>query len=49
MHPAIPHLVDVQAIDQQIAALRADLESLPKRIREADAKLAGARADVAAA
>jgi predicted nucleic acid-binding Zn-ribbon protein len=49
MHPAIPHLVDVQAIDQQIAALKADLESLPKHIQEADAKLAGARADVAAA
>jgi len=49
MHAAIPHLIDVQAIDQQIAALRADLESLPKRIQEADAKLAGARAEVAAA
>jgi predicted nucleic acid-binding Zn-ribbon protein len=49
MHPAIPHLVDVQAIDQQIAALKGELESLPKRIREADAKLAGARTAVAAA
>ena len=49
MHAAIPHLIDVQAIDQQIAALKADLESLPKRIQEADAKLAGARAEVAAA
>jgi len=49
MHPAIPHLVDVQAIDQQIAALRAGLEALPKRIRDADAKLAEARAAVTAA
>jgi len=49
MHAAIPHLIDVQAIDQQIAALKADLDSLPKRIQEADAKLAGARAEVAAA
>jgi len=49
MHPAIPHLVDVQAIDKEIAALKADLEALPKRIRELDAKLAGARADVASA
>lgn len=49
MHPAIPHLVDVQALDQQIATLRADLESLPKRIRELDVKLAGARSAVATA
>jgi predicted nucleic acid-binding Zn-ribbon protein len=49
MHPAIPHLVDVQAADQQIAALRAGLEALPKRIREADAQLAASRAEVASA
>jgi predicted nucleic acid-binding Zn-ribbon protein len=49
MHPAIPHLVDVQAIDQEMAALKAELESLPKRIREAEVKLAGERAGVAAA
>jgi predicted nucleic acid-binding Zn-ribbon protein len=49
MHPAIPHLIDLQRIDHQIAALRGDLEAFPKRIREADAKLNGARAGVAAA
>jgi uncharacterized protein len=49
MHSAIPHLIDVQAIDQHIATLKADLESLPKRVQEADAKLTGARADVASA
>jgi predicted nucleic acid-binding Zn-ribbon protein len=49
MHPAIPHLIELQRVDQQIAALRAELESFPKRIREADLKLTGARAEVAAA
>jgi predicted nucleic acid-binding Zn-ribbon protein len=46
MHPAIPHLMDLQKLDQLIASLRADLESLPKRMREADTKLNGARAAV---
>ena len=49
MHPAIPHLIELQRVDQQIAALRAELESFPKRIRETDLKLTGARAEVAAA
>ena len=49
MHPAIPHLMDLQRVDQQIAALRAELETFPRRIREADLKLNGARAAVAAA
>lgn len=49
MHPAIPHLIELQRVDQQIAALRAELESYPKRIREADSKMTGARADLAAA
>jgi predicted nucleic acid-binding Zn-ribbon protein len=49
MHPSIPRLLDLQAVDHQIAALRAELESFPKRILEADAKLSGARAAVAAA
>jgi predicted nucleic acid-binding Zn-ribbon protein len=49
MHPAIPHLIEVQRVDHQIAALRAEVESFPKRIRETDAKLSGARAEVAAA
>ena len=46
MHPAIPHLVELQRVDHQIAALRAELESYPKRIREADSKLTGARAEL---
>jgi uncharacterized protein len=49
MHPAIPQLLELQRLDQLIAGFRADLETLPKRMREADAKLTGARAAVAAA
>jgi predicted nucleic acid-binding Zn-ribbon protein len=49
MHPAIPHLIELQRVDHQIAHLRAELESFPKRIRDADAKLSGARADLAVA
>src|SRR6266567_5347674 len=49
MHPAIPLLLELQKIDSEIAALRANLEAAPKRIRENDAKLNGARAAVAAA
>jgi predicted nucleic acid-binding Zn-ribbon protein len=49
MHPAIPRLLDLQDVDHRIAALRAELESFPKRIREADLKLNEARAAVAAA
>jgi len=49
MHPAIPQLLELQRLDQLIAALRADLDTLPKRMRDADAKLSGARSAVAAA
>src|SRR5229473_711995 len=49
MHPAIPHLVELQRVDHQIAVLRAELEGFPKRIREAEAKLGSARAEVASA
>jgi predicted nucleic acid-binding Zn-ribbon protein len=49
MHPAIPHLIELQRVDHQIAVLRAELEGYPKRIREAEAKLGSARADVASA
>ena len=49
MHPAIPHLIELQRVDHQIAMLRAELEGFPKRIREAEAKLGSARADVASA
>jgi uncharacterized protein len=49
MHPAIPHLIELQRVDHQIAALRAELEAYPKRIRDAETKLNGARADVASA
>jgi predicted nucleic acid-binding Zn-ribbon protein len=49
MHSAIPHLIELQRVDHQIAALRAEMDTFPKRIREADAKLSGARAAVASA
>ena len=49
MHPAIPQLLELQRLDQIIASLRAELDGLPKQLREADAKLNGARAAVAAA
>src|SRR5262249_5939142 len=49
MHPAIPHLLDLQSVDQRIAAVRTDIDSLPKKVLEADAKLHTARAAVPAA
>ncbi len=49
MHPSIPHLLDLQNLDHRIAAVHAELDSLPKRVLAADAKLSGARAAVAAA
>ena len=49
MHHAIPRLLDLQVIDQHIAALRAELDAFPKRVQEADLKLTGARNAVAAA
>jgi len=49
MHPAIPRLIDLQDIDHRVSALRAELESFPKRVREADLKLSASRAALAAA
>lgn len=49
MHPAIPPLIDLQDVDHRIAALRTELDSFPKRIREADLKLSGAKTGLAAA
>jgi predicted nucleic acid-binding Zn-ribbon protein len=49
MHPSIPRLLDLQNADRRIAAVRAEIDSFPKRVLEADAKLNGARAALAAA
>jgi predicted nucleic acid-binding Zn-ribbon protein len=49
VHPAIPLLLQLQKTDQEIAAFRAEIEAAPKRIREVDAKLTGARSALAAA
>jgi len=48
MHPAIPLLLQLQKTDNEIASLRASLEAAPKRIRENDTKLNGARSAVTA-
>jgi hypothetical protein len=49
MHPAIPHLIELQRVDHIIGALRSEIDSYPKMIRDADARLSTARAAVAAA
>src|SRR5262249_808548 len=49
MNPAIPRFLELQRLDLCIAALRAELETFPKRIKEADAMLNGAKATLAAA
>jgi predicted nucleic acid-binding Zn-ribbon protein len=49
MHPAIPLLLELQKTDNEIAALRANLEAAPKRIREAEVKLNSSRAAITAA
>lgn len=49
MHPAIPRLIDLQAVDHRIAAIRAEMDNFPKRVLQADAQLNGARSAVAAA
>jgi predicted nucleic acid-binding Zn-ribbon protein len=49
VHPVIPRLLDLQTADQRLAGIRAQLEAFPRRLRDADAALAGARAAVAAA
>jgi predicted nucleic acid-binding Zn-ribbon protein len=49
MHSAIPHLIELQRVDHLIVAVRTEIETFPKRVREADAKLSGARTAVAAA
>jgi uncharacterized protein len=49
VHPAIPLLLQLQKTDQEIAAFRSELEAAPKRIRELDGKLTGARAALATA
>jgi len=49
MHPAIGQLLELQRLDQLIAGFRADLETLPKKLKEADAKLNGAKAAVTSA
>lgn len=49
MHPAIPHLIDLQQVDLRVVALRAEFEAFPNRLRDADAMLSDARVALAAA
>src|SRR5258708_4384336 len=49
MHPAIPHLIELQRVDHQIAVLRAELEAFPRRTRDTEPKLGDAGVDVASA
>ncbi len=49
MHSAIPRLIELQRVDHLIAGVRAEIDTFPKRVRDADAKLSGARAALAAA
>ena len=49
MHHAIPQLLELQRLDRSIASLRSELDAMPKRVRDADAKLAGARSAVTSA
>jgi uncharacterized protein len=46
MHPSIPHLIELQRVDRQISLFHAELDSFPKRLREADETLARARGEV---
>src|SRR3974390_3108238 len=49
MNPAIPQMLELQRLDQTTGALRTELEGMPKKLREADAKLNGDRAALASA
>jgi len=49
MHPAIPHLLELQRLDQTIATLTDHMNAMPKRARDADSQLNGARAAVTTA
>jgi predicted nucleic acid-binding Zn-ribbon protein len=42
-------MLELQRLDQTLAALRAELEGMPKKLREADAKLNGDRAALVSA
>jgi uncharacterized protein len=49
MHSAIPHLLELQRVDHLMVAVQTEIETFPKRVREAQAKLSGARTAVATA
>src|SRR5271169_6855671 len=48
MTSTLQNLIELQQIDTQIAALRAEIAALPKHVAEIEAKLAGCKAKVEA-
>ena len=48
MHPGIKHLLELQVLDLRLGELRAIVDSFPKRLKEIEARLAGARQQLAA-
>ena len=49
MHSVIPRLVELQRVDHQVSAIRAEMDTFPKRVQESDAKLTAAKGAVATA
>src|SRR5260370_41307510 len=49
MHPGIKHLLELQSVDIRLGGLRTIVESFPKRLKEIEARLAGARQALAEA
>ncbi len=49
MHPGIKHLLELQSVEVRLGELRAVVETFPKRLKEIEARLAGAKQQLAAA
>jgi len=49
MNADLQRLIDLQEVDGRVAALRAEIASLPKKVQQIEAKLAGCKARVEAA
>ena len=49
MNSDLQKLIDLQEVDARIAALRAEVAALPKKVQQIEAKLAGCKAQVEAA
>ena len=49
MNSDLQKLIDLQEVDARIAALRAEVAALPKKVQQIEAKLAGSKGRVEAA